>query len=50
VSAALTGRREGMADVIRVGESSEGSGGDMNKPAVDILGPTGDSGLLATSE
>ena len=43
-----------MADVIRVGESSEGSGGDMNKPAVDILGdrsfPIGDSGFLEMSE
>ena len=38
VSEALTGRREGMADVIRVGEKSEGSGGEMNNPVVDILG------------
>ena len=38
MSDALTGRRDGMADVIRFGESSEGSGGDMNRPVVDILG------------
>ena len=38
MSEALTGRREGIADVIRVGEISEGSGGEMNNPVVDILG------------
>lgn len=38
MSEALTGRREGIADVIRVGEKSEGSGGEMNNPVVDILG------------
>ena len=38
MSEALTGRREGIADVIMVGENSEGSGGEMNKPVVDILG------------
>jgi hypothetical protein len=49
----LTGRREGMADVIRVGENSEGEGGDMNNPVVDMLRDrfsTDGSWLLSTSE
>ena len=45
-----------MADVIRVGEKSEGSGGEMNNPGVDILGDRFaivfdcDSWLLSISE
>jgi hypothetical protein len=56
VSEALTGRREGIADVIRVGKNSEGSGGEMNNPVVDMLGDPfsadcgGDSRLLSFSE
>ena len=56
MSEALTGRREGIADVIRVGENSEGSGGEMNNPVVDILGDCFtivcdcDSRLLSISE
>lgn len=56
VSEALTGRREGIADVIRVGENSEGSGGEINNPVVDICGdrfPTdrdGGSWLSSISE
>lgn len=38
MSEALTGRREGIADVMSVGEKSEGSGGAMNNPAVDMVG------------
>ena len=56
MSEALTGRREGIADVIRVGENSEGSGGEMNNPTVDIFGDRFTivcdcgSGLLSISE
>lgn len=45
-----------MADVIRVGEKSEGSGGEMNNPVVDILGDSftivcgSNSRLLSISE
>ena len=45
-----------MADVIRVGENSEGSGGEIYNPVVDIRGDSFaivcdcDSRLLSISE